>query len=196
MNTIERVHKYGPGVLAETNDKYKDWQKKIKQYRTMAHEDSCYGTRKVQLIGLAGPKGVGKTTFAHEVLGGKVFSLATPLKRLLSTIVPKIFIYEEKEAPIPGWPDGITGRYLLQRVGTECFREMWEDVWVFHLMEQIESTTGLCVVDDVRFPNEAEYIRSRGGVIWRLHREGIEPTGEHSSEKPLPDDLVNREITL
>ena len=71
---------------------------------------------------------------------------------------------------------------------------MWKDIWVFHLMEQIESTTGLCVVDDVRFPNEAEYIRSRGGVIWRLHREGIEATGEHSSEKPLPDNLVNRRL--
>ena len=157
--------------------------------------DTCYGTQPLKLIGLAGPKGVGKTTFAHQ-LDAEVFSLATPLKKMLSTIVPKIFLYEEKERNINGWPEGITGRYLLQRVGTECFRKIWEDIWVYHLMEQIENVDGLCVVDDVRFPNEAKYIQSRGGKVWRLHRDGIESNDSHSSEIPLSDDLVDKEIYL
>jgi hypothetical protein len=157
--------------------------------------ESCYGSTRLNLIGLAGPKGVGKTTFAHE-LGGQVFSLASPLKELLSNIVPKIYLYEDKEMQIQGWPEGMTGRVLLQQVGTECFRKLWKDVWVYHIMERIEKADGLCVVDDVRFPNEAEYIKSRGGKIWRLHRDGIESNDSHSSEAPLKNDLIDKEIYL
>jgi len=171
------------------------WRDLIEKYRINAVTSTCYGTKKTVLIGLAGPKGVGKTTFAH-LIDGQVFSLASPIKKMLATIIPPLYIYEEKEKPIPGWPDGITGRYLLQRVGTECFREMWPEVWVTHLLNEIEKVEGLCVIDDVRFENEARAIRKKGGSIWRLHRRGVNPLDDHISEAGLPDELVDREISL
>ena len=164
-----------------------DWGELVKKYNKIGRPT---------LIGLAGPKGVGKTTYAKTILKGKVFSLASPIKAMLSTIVPKSYLYEDKESPIPGWPEHITGRFLLQNVGTECFRKMWPDIWVNYLMEQVENETGLCVVDDVRFENEAEFIRSKGGEIWRLHRKGVSSQDSHISEAGLPNELVNREIHL
>lgn len=165
----------------------KDWEKLIKKYNKI-------GTP--TLIGLAGPKGVGKTTYAKTILKGKVFSLAEPIKAMLSTIVPKRFLYDYKETPIPGWPKHITGRFLLQNVGTECFRKMWPDIWVSFLMEEISHEDGLSIVDDVRFENEAEFIRSSGGQIWRLHRKGVSSQDSHISEAGLPDELVDKEIHL
>jgi len=151
-----------------------------------------------ELIGLCGPKGVGKTTFATSLIneGGTIFSLADPLKQMLGTLISKRYLYEDKEIPIPGYPEHITGRYLLQRVGTECFRKMWPDIWVNYLMVRVERAGGLCIVDDVRFPNEAEYIRSRGGQIWRLSRSGVVADDNHISEAGLPDHLVDKEIDL
>jgi hypothetical protein len=130
------------------------------------------------------------------MIEAQVFSLATPIKRMLATLIKPVYLYEDKEKPIPGWPDGITGRYLLQRVGTECFREMWPEVWVTHLLNEIEKVEGLCVIDDVRFENEARAIREKGGLIWRLHRRGVNPLDDHISEAGLPDELVDREISL
>ena len=53
------------------------------------------------------------------------------------------------------------------------------------------------VIDDVRFPNEAEMIRARGGKIWRLSRKGFEPSGDsHVSEAGLPDELIDGEVEL
>ncbi len=164
-----------------------DWAELVKKYNKIG---------KPMLIGLAGPKGVGKTTYAKTVLKGKVFSLATPIKAMLSTIVPKRFLYDYKETPIPGWPEHLTGRFLLQNVGTECFRKMWPDIWVNYLMEEISHEKGLSIVDDVRFENEAEFIRAKGGEIWRLHRKGVSSKDSHISEAGLPNELVNREIHL
>jgi hypothetical protein len=38
------------------------------------------------------------------------------------------------------------------------------------------------VITDVRFPNEAEEIKRRGGIIIRVVRDGYGPVNEHVSE--------------
>jgi len=65
------------------------------------------------VIGLTGPKGVGKTTLAHRI-GGTLISFSTPIKKMLEVILPRINIYEEKEKQLPGFPEGISARTLLQ----------------------------------------------------------------------------------
>jgi len=181
----------------ETYMTKKEWNKFADKYRLNPKPESDYLVNDLNLVGLAGPKGVGKTTFAKRVLKGKVHSLATPIKNMLATLLPKRYLYEDKETPIPGWPDKISGRILLQRVGTECFRKMWPDIWVTHLLDAIkEQGPYLCVIDDVRFPNEAIAIQKRGGQIWRLSRSGVSPVDSHVSEAGLPDHLVDREINL
>jgi hypothetical protein len=39
------------------------------------------------------------------------------------------------------------------------------------------------VVSDVRFQNEADWVRQRGGVIWRVDRPGTAGVREHVSEQ-------------
>jgi hypothetical protein len=51
----------------------------------------------------------------------------------------------------------------------------------------------IAVVTDVRFPNEAERIKALGGQVWEIHR-GDESCDTHSSETPLPADLIDRTI--
>lgn len=43
------------------------------------------------------------------------------------------------------------------------------------------------IVTDVRFANEADWITSRGGVLWRIERSGLPPVNAHQSEYALRD---------
>lgn len=149
----------------------------------------------IKLIGFTGQKGVGKTTTAHY-LDGNVFSLATPIKKMLSTLVNPIYIYEEKEKPIPGWPKHLTGRFLLQTLGTEWGRTLWSDIWVTQLLDEIKEVDGLCIIDDVRFENEANAIRKQGGLIYKIIRGGVENNDSHVSEHGLPKHLIDDEVIL
>lgn len=49
------------------------------------------------------------------------------------------------------------------------------------------------VVTDVRYPNEAQRVLDLGGEVIEIVRPGLEPDG-HSSEVPLPRDLVSKII--
>lgn len=74
-------------------------------------------------------------------------------------------------------------RELLQRLGTECGRQLLgENVWVDAALA-VEADN--IVVTDCRFPNEASAIINRGGQIWRVHRDGVGPANEHASENSL-----------
>lgn len=78
-------------------------------------------------------------------------------------------------------------RRILQVVGTEVGRSIDPQVWVNKLAAKVyQSRAKLIVVDDVRFPNEANWIRHvAGGKVIRLHREGIEPANGHASETEI-----------
>lgn len=163
-----------------------------------------------RLIGLSGSKGVGKTTFAFQ-MGGHVLSLATPIKKMLEVIVPKIYIYEEKQKDIPGFPAGVNGRVLMQTLGTEWGRNLYPDLWLNFIEEKIAEKYGeweknpydpdepfiqRLIVDDIRFKNEANMIRRNGGEVWRLKRSGLHNNDTHISEVGVPDELVDKEILL
>lgn len=88
----------------------------------------------------------------------------------------------------------ISGRRFLQRYGTEAHRDLFgDDFWV-KAVDLDRPGVDLLLVNDVRFPNEAEHIREAGGEIWRVVRAEAKPAGDHVTERPLPDHLVDREI--
>lgn len=102
----------------------------------------------------------------------------------------------------------VSGREFLQNFGTEAHRDVFDpDFWVNALLptgyadpltpkwwKNFEDDTIFAVITDVRFPNEAQRIKELGGVIFEIHRGG-DPTGDtHSSETPLPADLVDQTI--
>jgi hypothetical protein len=78
-------------------------------------------------------------------------------------------------------PGFMTAREVLQFVGTDIFRRMYEPVWVRLLMNKIKLDSPLvAVIADCRFDNEAKAVKDEGGIIVRLTRR---PTRDnHASE--------------
>jgi hypothetical protein len=75
-------------------------------------------------------------------------------------------------------------RVLLQRLGSDVGREMFgEDFWVEQAFKGLGDED--VVFTDVRFPNEAEAVRGRGGVVWNVVRPGVGVANGHVSECAL-----------
>jgi len=71
--------------------------------------------------------------------------------------------------------DGITVGRLQQIIGTDLFRQHFDDmVWVKSLFASYNKIIHNWIISDVRFKNEADYVKSMGGILVRL--EG-DPTG-------------------
>ena len=77
-------------------------------------------------------------------------------------------------------PASLTPRLLLQLLGTDCGRKIiHENIWINALFAdyrtQVDFNKNLpqnCnwIITDVRFPNEADAIKERGGILVRLTR--------------------------
>jgi hypothetical protein len=157
------------------------------------------------LIGLAGPARSGKSTAAEHLVRNHLlehYAFADPLRTGLMEIFnldPDDFEGERKEKQLP-WL-GRSPRELMQSMGTEWARQMVNpDVWVKiaeqnlnYLQNSLSSVVGF-VISDVRFENEAEFIRQRGGTIIHISRPDAEPVNPHVSEAGIhvkqPDLIV------
>lgn len=93
----------------------------------------------------------------------------------------------------------MTVRQFLQKLGTDGLRNgLHENVWVNALMadyipvwttnegkhDPIKEFPNW-IVTDTRFPNEAEAIRKKDGIIIRIERPGVQPINNHPSEVGL-----------
>lgn len=137
---------------------------------------------KPMIVGLCGLAKVGKTTTARFVTHllnetSVVLSFATPVKDI---------------ALLFGW-DGQKdqrGRKLLQQIGTDVGRTYDPDIWVNKLVDRAINHIrrgSFVVVDDVRFQNEIDAIRSMGGLVVLLDpgKRKLDYSGEpHESEQP------------
>lgn len=78
---------------------------------------------------------------------------------------------------------GLTNREILQKVGTESFRDVFNhNIWIDVAERQIFSrfpAHGIVIISDVRFDNEANWILSKGPLI-KIERPNLE-TIEHSN---------------
>ena len=155
------------------------------------------------VIGLAGPKGSGKSTIAGALAKGAApharrLRFADGLKRMLLALG---LTAEQIDGPDKDKPcdllGGCTPRHAMQTLGTEWGRDMIaSNLWVNACMQQIVASNALVhVIDDVRFANEAEAIRKRGGVVIEVVRLGHVYNPEHTSEIGLPEHLVDYSIT-
>lgn len=164
------------------------------------------------LIGLTGAAGCGKSTVSrHLRLEHRFFdlSLADPIYGMVASMtgmtVDALKNRAIKEQKID-WL-GLSPRELLQRIGTEFGRCAIDDgVWIRHLMRRVDATTlaagsteaARFVISDVRFDNEAEAIKSRGGEVWAVVRAAPSclrgSTAAHASEAGVASHLVDRVI--
>ena len=90
----------------------------------------------------------------------------------------------------------ITPRLVLQEFGTDCMRHGFDDgIWVSLVKQElVKYPNKNFVIPDVRFPNEANMIKSIHGEVWRVRRGqdpvwmrmyqdiGVEPKDVHESE--------------
>ena len=162
-----------------------------------------------KIIGLTGPKGVGKSTYAKSIEGAVILSFATPIKEMLKVILPSDRYLNFKEEPIPGFPDGINARQMLQELGTTWGREGpagYANIWVDQAYRAAEQYIGkrTIVFDDIRFPNEAWAIRRWGHTheilteIVHISRKGYEPdeNDHHVSEAGLPRGMIDQWVSV
>lgn len=85
----------------------------------------------------------------------------------------------------------MTGREVMQYIGTEVFRKMYTNVWVEACFSRIlsESPT-LSIVTDCRFPNEVMAAKAVGAKVVRLKRN-VNPTDQHYSETALDSEVFD-----
>lgn len=159
------------------------------------------------IIGICGAIGAGKDTAADGLksLGYQRLSFASALKEAVATMFPWVprchfFGTQAEKAEVlfyTSYGGRWTGRKLLHIVGTDYMRAIMPDIWVRAAMEQVDRhPKKLWVVSDVRFPNEAQAIRERGGVVWEVIREGgNQEVSHHVSDNAylqLPKDATLR----
>jgi hypothetical protein len=157
------------------------------------------------LIGLTGYAGSGKDTvrsILEERYDYDGLAFADPIRDMLSALLDSMGLSDEwmtdrelKERDITGL--GLSYRKMAQALGTEWGRALKESLWLdiaaakIAMYRQYDSVG--VVISDVRFPNEAEWVKAQGGVIWKIVRPGIEPVRAHASEDliaTLPYDYV------
>ena len=137
------------------------------------------------LIGISGKKRSGKDTAAQCIINccdeknAVIIRFADKLKEVvMNCFVPHELLHLDwEELKNIELPCKYTGRELLQRVGTEYFRGIWSDVWLNTYKKDIEQQRqydsimhqeSVVITPDVRFPNEANYQKSQGGILIRL----------------------------
>ncbi len=95
-------------------------------------------------------------------------------------------------------------RQIMQWWGTEYRRAQDPLYWVHQTSSRIDYAQRVLrhhnlVVTDVRFPNEAEALRRRGGLLWQITRPG-RTGGEHASATDgtefKPDAVINNSHDL
>jgi hypothetical protein len=156
------------------------------------------------LVGVGSTARAGKDTAANALvrdLGFTKISFATPLKDLAALADP-IILPGQSSVNTPshnrlswvlrgsgGW-EAAKDRYpevrrILQALGVGARAVFGEDFWIdqaFKLANRQEHV----VIPDVRFINEAQAIKDKGGFLVKINRPG-HGIGDHRSERELAD---------
>ncbi len=140
------------------------------------------------LIGLVGRKRSGKDTlagFATEAVDGlRVMSIAEPLKQAckLAYVLSDEQLEESKDVVDPRW--GSTPRDMFKALGTKFFRSEDPDQWTKNMAFRIRGAgVENVVVPDVRFQNEATFIRENGGFLVHVFRDLDTNDDDHPTER-------------
>ena len=153
------------------------------------------------VVGISGKKGAGKDLFYSYVKALSPSSKRVAFADYLKHIARQQFglsieqtdgHLKEKPTQYPNW----TPRRIMIELG-QFYRQVDPMYWVKKAFEVIKGMPNgsIVVITDVRFPNEADFIRKCGGFMVRLERsnakrEEIYPgcsTEENISETALDD---------
>jgi len=100
------------------------------------------------------------------------------------------FVAEHQEIQDKDGLTAVTVRRILQWWGTEYRRAQdpnyWTKAWS-RKVEQFDLANIHVLIDDVRFMNELNTIKSHGGLIIKIERPGFDGANNHASETSLDD---------
>lgn len=172
-----------------------------------------------EIIGISGYATSGKDTIADYLVknyGFKKAHFSAKLKELLMKLNPLVpddydqwmrvteYLTEGKLLGLDEWDYAKKQpeiRRLLQELGTRCRELFGKGCWGDVLFKELELYEEPIVIPDVRFTNEANRIREKGGVVWRVTRPGVGPINKHESETALDtypywDNVINNNGSL
>jgi hypothetical protein len=166
------------------------------------------------LIGLIGQAGSGKDTVARMLRDYWVrqhaasvqLAFADPVRDLAATFLrgfgvrdPYRRVNDPELKNIVVDDVSMSPRRIMQTLGTDwAHPNAGRDVWIrslkIRLHEAVRAGMKHVVISDVRFEVEADWLRSQGGVLWRIDRPGMDPVLEHVSETEMAQIRSHRVI--
>lgn len=174
-----------------------------------------------KIVGLCGKAGAGKSTIANylqEHYQVVVISFADPLRTMLSPVIDQLR-YTDLEAPVSSYFNefkedvieelGASPRKLMQDIGA-VMRGYNEDAFVnlakakISILQEIDAIlmriTGIqdtskitYVIDDVRYDNEARWIKESDGYLINIQRPEhlLKKVPAHHSENGVNPDFFD-----
>ena len=166
---------------------------------------------RIIIIGVTGRKRSGKDTVGKYLINKHGFyrvafadALKEACKHIFGFSDEQVYGDDLKEVIDKYW--GYSPREILQKVGTELFRENFpqlcpkisNDIWLRSVARQIEKLKEKghtrFVITDVRFDNELDFIKQYNGYTWKVKRPSIiidSSVPAHSSETKIDNFITN-----
>lgn len=153
---------------------------------------------KAPLIAFCGLARSGKDTAANFLVaatGGYRYAFADPIKAMIVPLgidMSDPYWDAHKEEVIPAL--GVSPRRILQTLGTDWGRSIINpELWVILAHQRLLRSGPGMVISDLRFENEAAWVRRHGGRVVHITRACCAAVESHVSESGvdiLPEDLV------
>jgi len=159
--------------------------------------------------------GYGRGRAYRENTCMRIMSFADPIRDVAAAVFGSRYETQESKAAIDEWWDikfrtcsngtrqgpAVTGRRILQIIGTDCFRNKFHpDIWLYAMERRLPTDPAVhVIIPDVRFDNEADWIRARGGRVVHLTRTHgdalgapVDTTYSHLSEAGVRMKALDR----
>lgn len=149
----------------------------------------------MKLVAFTGPAGCGKNTAADFLIRDYGFAemrFASPLKRGICAMFG--WSREQIDGATPEYREwretvipelGFSPRKAMQTLGTEWGRGLNEELWLIlagYELAALRPRVPGVVITDLRFDNEARWVRYRNGYVIALERN-VASIAAHSSER-------------
>ena len=125
--------------------------------------------------------------FASELTGIPLDGWETEVDKALP-LGPEWDYYEEREHEVTKYSvkKQMTRRMMLKKLGSDaCNQNLHPNCWVNGLFQNYDELKSNWLITDVRFPQEVEAIKQRGGIVIRVVRPATEDKDAHISETAL-----------
>lgn len=156
----------------------------------------------MRLIAFTGKSGSGKDTAAMYLVKKHFFlryGFADPIKAALNTL----FGWRAGDWLRPGWKEEedaylkFSPRKAAQTLGTEWGRQMLrKDIWLcladmmYSSLDTVGEVRGM-VISDLRYDNEASWVKRMGGEVYQLIRPSATEVRKHTSEEGVHPSYID-----